>query len=165
MFWPFIEFSAVICRELSPSVTIECGIAAMKRLEPKRISCVIRSLLLIGVLLTLCTAEGVGLHLFPLPPNADQSRLSEKAPCFGSASHSTSTPLEDVYIPGRVEIAAPKLKQSLVQQSLSVITPSPIVTAEFQDTPLPSIYPERVRPAYSFVFARRPAGRAPPTLA
>ena len=137
----------------------------MKRLESKRSLFSIRSLLSVCVLLTLCTSEGVGLQLLPLPSNAGGFRLPEKAPRFGSAAHSTSTPLEDVYIPGRVEIAAPKLKQSLVQQILNVIAASPIITSEFQVIPFQKIYPEQAQPVYSFIFARQPAGRAPPTLA
>ena len=137
----------------------------MKRLESKRGLFSIHSLLSICVLLTLCTSEGVGLQLLPLPSNADQSRLPEKAPRFGSAAPFTSAPLNDVYVPGRVEIAAPKLKQSLVQQILNVIAAPPIITSEFQDTSLQNTYSEQAQPVYSLILARQPADRAPPTLA
>jgi hypothetical protein len=138
----------------------------MKRLASIKGLSGIRSLLFIGVLLTLCTSEGVGLQLLPFPLKGDGHSLLERFVLIGSAERSTPIPFQEECAPRRVEVAAPRLERHLLQQHVLNALAAPItLVCEFQDKSLQEIYPERAEPFYSLILARQPASRAPPALA
>ncbi|HEY7915231.1 MAG TPA: hypothetical protein VIG62_25200 [Blastocatellia bacterium] len=126
----------------------------------------IRSLLFIGVLLTLCVSEGVGLQLLPFPSKGDGHSLLERFAQIGSAQHSTPIPFQEECAPRRIEVAAPKLERHLLQQHvLNLVAAAISFSNEFQDNTPQEIYPERAEPVYSLILTRQPASRAPPALA
>jgi len=120
--------------------------------------------LLVGVLLTLCVSEGVGLQLLPLPSKGEHS-LAE-CPQLRSGAGCTHTPSHSEYIPGRVEIAAPKLEKRSLQQQFEQVVTAALSTARYVEAgPLQVAYAQRSPSVYSFTFVSRPAARAPPRLA
>ena len=138
----------------------------MKKLAPEKGLFSIRPLLLIGVMLTLCTSEGVGLQLLPMPSEVDEQSLLQKSAHIGIVASSAPLPLQDKSIPGRVVIAAPKQARPLAQQHiLKVVIALPIIAIEFQDGSLQKACPEHAQPVYSLILSSQPAGRGPPALA
>jgi hypothetical protein len=138
----------------------------MKSLGSRKGLSGIRSLLFIGVLLTLCTSEGVGLQLLPFPSKGDGHSLLEKFIFIGSAEHSAPIPFQEECAPHRVEVAAPRPERHLLQQHvLNLVAAAITFASEFQDNAVQDIYPERAEPVYSLILARQPASRAPPALA
>jgi hypothetical protein len=138
----------------------------MKRSASKKGSSGIRSLLFIGVLLTLCTSEGVGLQLLPFPLKGDGHSLLERFVLIGSAERSAPVPFQGECAPRRVEVAAPRLERHLLQQHiLNLVAAAIAFASELQDNSVQEIYPERAEPVYSLIHARQPASRAPPALA
>jgi hypothetical protein len=126
----------------------------------------LRSLFIIGALLTLCIAEGVGLQLLPLPSDSAARGPSEGLTRVESPAPATSTPIQDEYEQGRVVIAAPKPKRHLAQpEFIKVGAVALRAICEVQPDLLPGIYSEKASPIYSLVLARQPASRAPPGLA
>lgn len=126
----------------------------------------VRSLIFIGVLLTLCVSEGVGLQLLPFPSKPDEQGLSAKFTRIESFARSTPAPIQDEHKLGRLEIAAPKPEQLLAQQHIINAAALALATAnDFQDSSLLGIHPEQAARVYSLVLACQPATRAPPTSA
>jgi hypothetical protein len=145
---------------------MKVGFIAMKRLASNKGRFSIRSLLLISVMLTLCTSEGVGLELIPSPLKVNIESLLDRSARMGSAARSTPTPLPDESKPGRVVIAAPKTERSLVHQYLLNIVAAILTVAnKFQFNSLQETYPEQAQLVYSLILARQPADRGPPAFA
>jgi hypothetical protein len=123
-----------------------------------------RSILLVGVLLTLCTSEGVGLQLLPFPSKsgrdpAEYAQTRSAVDCKRTPSHSQN-------IPSRVEIAAPKPKKFSPQQKVEkLVTAALIATWSVEAISLQETHSQQPQSGYSFAFSSQPATRAPPRLA
>jgi hypothetical protein len=122
-----------------------------------------RSLLLIGVLLTLCISEGVGLQLLPFPTNgehnfAESARIKDAADC-------SSVPAHVRYKPCRIEMIAPKLKERIFRQQLEHIVAALVFSYVIEADSIPKAYIEQQESSYSLRLACKTSGRAPPPIA
>lgn len=125
----------------------------------------IRSLLLIAVVLGLCVCEGVGLRLLPFPDRENTCSLLKKNAHAESVEDCTRASSKSGYLCSRVEIVAPKLKRPSFEQPVQIGAAALDATNPPEGDFLRLLHTEEHSPVYSFIFASRSAGRAPPRTA
>jgi hypothetical protein len=126
----------------------------------------VRLILLVGVLMTLCISEGVGLQLLPIPTVMNAPFYLGKATVIEVCADVPYSPPRHKSISGRVEIIAPKIDRLSQQQSIHPDTAT-LLTIIYSDVNLPCVIFSVEKPAFahSSTFVSPSAGRAPPSLA
>ncbi len=128
---------------------------------------IMNSLLLLGVLLSFCLSNNVGLRLLPYPLISPVISLSPEIGQSGSIAHESLSQSGGVdLVSERVIIAAPGFKRTVGEQTLIklvtlttlALLPSPEVTAD-----QPSFF-YRKSPYITLPHVSQLMGRAPPSL-
>jgi hypothetical protein len=158
--------SELICASVKGHLLFKAEIIRVKRFIDISESFYVRSILLVGVLMTLCISEGVGLQLLPIPSVTDIPVCLEKTTLIEVCTDVPSHYPRGKSISGRVEILAPKIDRHSQQQSIQLDT-AVLPTIIHSDVNLSCLIISLKKPTfgYSGIFVSQAAGRAPPSLA
>jgi hypothetical protein len=158
--------SELICASVKGHLLFKAEIIRVKRFIDISESFYVRSILLVGVLMTLCISEGVGLQLLPIPSVTDIPVCLEKTTLIEVCTDVPSHYPRGKSISGRVEILAPKIDRHSQQQSIQLDT-AVLPTIIHSDVNLSCLIFSLKKPTfgYSGIFVSQAAGRAPPSLA
>jgi hypothetical protein len=124
-----------------------------------------RSLLLATLLLSLCVSEGVGVQLISYPVKAGLNISSTESVQASINSDGFYTCEQNEYISDRTEIAAPNLKKPSFQRKYAQGLIANGITNRPPGRTIRERRAKQLIHFYSFMFACRPEGRAPPPAA
>jgi hypothetical protein len=158
--------SELICASVKGHLLFEAEVIRVKTFIDTSKSFYVRSILLVGVLVTLCISEGVGLQLLPIPSAISAPVSLEKATLIEVCTNVPSLPPRGKSVSGRIEIMAPKIDRLSQQQSIQ-LGRAALPGSIHSDANLPCVVFSLEEPTsvYSGIFASQAAGRAPPSLA
>ena len=139
---------------------------AMNGSTPKEELISFRSLALIGVLLTLCYSECVGIQLLLTPSEPDRYAPAETSSSIASGTCSMPTPLRNEPAPSRGKVATQRPERTLAQQHILIlISAIPAILSKFQNRSLEKICLEQTTPVHSHISACHLVDRGPPAPA
>jgi hypothetical protein len=160
------ELSELICASVKGHLLFKAEIIRVKLFIDTSESFYLRLILLVGVLVTLCISEGVGLQLLPIPSATDTPVCLEKAKLIEVRTDVPSPSPRSKSVSGRVEIMAPKIDRLSRQQSIQIDVAA-LPTIVYSDVSFPCAVSTLEEPtfAYSIILVSQSADRAPPSLA